>query len=440
MNQNQRTNKEFDSHNPPADWLLSDDAACELLEGTRPFLSPEYPGLYSLSVPLGVTYLIKERAGFDRTAMLRHSMYVWLAVPQTPALLAVLEKWAIYGTHDGPKHYRLELLENGSLYLKYQQILGGRKIAQIPKALVDQLVERIAAELPGVLLPALAKKGVKAASTRTVADDMSQLTVVDGRIKLPSERLHHYGTLKRLLEQAGASYNAGGSFSFPPGIDATEVLGRLMAGEKINVQQQTQFFATPESLARKMVTAAISAARELGHVLMPAPKVLDGVIVLEPEAGQGALALVARELGAKVVCVESYPVNAAVLRERGFEVHERDFLSLSPADLGGKFSVIIANPPFSRSQDIAHVRHMLDFLAPDGVLSVLTSTAWVEGTQRAHESFRELLQQYNVVQTPVPAGTFRESGTQVGAVHLLISNPVPMEPEIGSARLELLEV
>jgi hypothetical protein len=89
-----------------------------------------------------------------------------------------------------------------------------------------------------------------------------------------------------------------------------------------------------------------------------------GHLVLEPSAGQGALAAFARDRGAHVTCVEIQPGLAHELRVlHGYEdVVEADFLKLDPAHFV-PFDRIVMNPPFDRGRDCDHVRHAYDFLA-----------------------------------------------------------------------------
>ncbi|MBN3760940.1 class I SAM-dependent methyltransferase [Burkholderia sp. Ac-20365] len=436
MNEN-NARPPFDDFHTPAEWRLSDDDVREAFLAATPSITTNAPG-YWLRLPCNTARLIEEVSGLDVDLMRQHSMHAFVRLPQTAAISRVLDARSIYGSTDGPRQHFLELTEEGRLFFRYQTILGQWQChAQVPADLTAALVESVAAQLPSLVLPALAKKGVKT-STRSLHEELSMLSADEGRIYLPTTMLQHYASIKRKIENAGGTYESGG-FNFSVGIDAADVLDRLQGGENINLQQSTQFFATPEALARKVVAAGIDALATR-RVLLPAPRPLEGVVVLEPEAGDGALARVARDLGATVVCVEDFSVNAAILRDAGFEVHERDFLTVSPQELG-TFSLILANPPFRRNADIQHVEKMLKFLAPGGVLSVLMSRAWLDSNRRLHVDFRERLKAYAVTQTDVPAGAFRSSGTEVATVHLLIQSAahqahVPQAVSQGELELE----
>ena len=85
--------------------------------------------------------------------------------------------------------------------------------------------------------------------------------------------------------------------------------------------------------------------------------------VLEPSAGNGALALAIRAYERRVaigspMCVDIDEENCARLRAHGFETICADFLQLT--DLR-RFDVAIMNPPFEGGQTERHILHALKF-------------------------------------------------------------------------------
>lgn len=224
---------------------------------------------------------------------------------------------------------------------------------------------------------------------------------------LPKEHLAHYAAIKSLVTKAGGKYNSKGYFAFPEGIDVAMVLRSLQAGAVVNEKKDFQFFATARETALQLCDNAGS---------------LDGKRVLEPSAGDGALADIARDRGANVTTVENWPVNVLRLREKGYEVMDRDFLGLEPAETG-LFDVILANPPFSKNQDIDHVLHMMKFLEPGGVLSAIVSQGWQREGQKKHRDFAEFLRELDAEIVPIEAGAFKESGTSVGALQIRVVKP-----------------
>ena len=239
------------------------------------------------------------------------------------------------------------------------------------------------------------------------ADVLSELRllVVDGnRLRLPQQPLQHYAKIKQLLMAAFARYNRGGYFEFTKGIDAGEVLAKLSEGEAVSTRQSTQFFATPAGLARTVIEAAC---------------ITPGMRVLEPSAGRGALATLARDAGGIVTAVEVWDVNAMELRRLGFNTIEDDFLRLGPADLGS-FHAIVANPPFTRNSDVYHVTHMWRLLAPGGRISAVMSPAWQTSKDAVCIAFRRLVAAHATQVDDVPANTFSASGTNIRTVHVVL--------------------
>jgi predicted RNA methylase len=326
------------------------------------------------------------------------------------------------------------MLEDGRLFRKYQQIIGSRQCGEVDAQMLELLIERVATRLGPLLRAEAAKKGhptLSFAARRTVEEELALLSATSGRINLPKEHLLHYPRIKLLLENAGGTYDSRGYFTFESGNDANDVLARLTGGQKLNIQQQTQSFYTPPGLANDVCKQVLP-----NPGVDMASKPLTGKRYLEPSAGEGALADMLRQWGADVVCVENWAVAVAKLRAKEHLVHDRDFLSVSPEELG-LFDGVVANPPFSRDADIRHAKHALRFLKPGGVLSVVMSTRWQESAQRSHVAFRELLQGYDVESVPVPGGTFRASGTDVATVRLVIRNTRSVTAEPGT-QMDLL--
>lgn len=238
--------------------------------------------------------------------------------------------------------------------------------------------------------------------------DQLSLLVIDGqKMHLPTQQLSEYAAIKLLLTKAGGTYNRKGFFSFDEGIDVAATIDKLTNGGKINVKQDAQFFATPAARAERACDA-------LGGVA--------GKRILEPSGGEGALADVARHRGADVVVIENWPTNVIKLQNKGYSVVNQDFLTVTPDELGF-FDGILANPPFSKGQDISHINHMMTFLKPGGTLSVIASMSAIEGRQRKQVDFQDFLHNHSAKIEMIPAGEFSESGTPVATCHITLIKP-----------------
>ncbi len=160
-----------------------------------------------------------------------------------------------------------------------------------------------------------------------------------------------------------------------------------------------QLFQTPAALAADLVGL-------LG--LSP------GARVLEPSAGLGRILDALKPFApAEVVAVEMAKECAgALFREEreGVTIKQRDFLTVSPAELGA-FDAVAMNPPFTMRSDIRHILHALEFVKPGGRLAALCMD-----TPHREKALRGLASSWE----KVPPGTFSKEGTGVGCVLLSI--------------------
>lgn len=238
-------------------------------------------------------------------------------------------------------------------------------------------------------------------------DSLSQLVADGCYVFLPVQQLPDYPAIKRLLETAGGKYGRyqkRSGFKFDS--DASLILDKLVGGEKLNPKKEFQLFETPQTLCSELVLDA---------------GVEPGMSAFEPSAGNGRIVRELLRLTNRVTAVELNPIHECNLLDVGVTPIVGDFLSLDPDQLG-HFDRIVANPPFRANQDIAHVTHMIKFLAPKGRLVSVMSPQWQTGRTRAHKDFKALLAdaQYRVEVTPIPTGAFKESGTSISTVKLIL--------------------
>lgn len=170
-----------------------------------------------------------------------------------------------------------------------------------------------------------------------------------------------------------------------------------------------QFFATPERVVEEL----------LGSVQ------LDGVKMLEPSAGTGAIAIAAARKGARVTAVEIDFGRHAILRaeasrcrfgEGGYmETAQANFLQMKPTP---EFGLVVMNPPFFGHHYMDHITHAMKFLVPGGILrAVVPATAEV-GESKKHEAFRAFCKAHadggwRGPFEDLPDGSFRDVGTNV---------------------------
>ena len=158
------------------------------------------------------------------------------------------------------------------------------------------------------------------------------------------------------------------------------------------VGQVPGYFPTPDEIITRMLDLA---------------GIESGMKVLEPSAGSGNMALLIRERGANVDTIEINYTLVEILKSKGFEAQQADFLEVEPGEL---YDAVIMNPPFENRQDVQHVKHAYTFLKPGGRLVSIMS----EGTFFRSDcaEFREWLSEIGY-DLELEAGAFKESGTNI---------------------------
>jgi hypothetical protein len=229
---------------------------------------------------------------------------------------------------------------------------------------------------------------------------LGRSTITEDSVTLPQQLDRKlYLEINKLFEMAGGKWNRGRAahlFSRDP----REILGLAVEkGEVIDEKKSLQFFETPPDLAARMVDLAEPKRNE---------------DALEPSAGMGAIARVLRPRVGTLKCVEIHPPFAKALAEGGLcdAVHLGDFLNLTPA-LVGVFRVIVMNPPFHNGADVDHVTHAFKFLARGGRLVALTSPSFEFREGEKWDAFRNRIMTNCTHKEDLPAGTFKESGTNI---------------------------
>ena len=327
---------------------------------------------------------------------------------------------AIYGNQGNlAQNYELAIASNGEVGLRLWRILSRIRILAV---MSETDMQRLSAKAGELIAKRDADRQLSESrgeitkfaqiSTRgSVLEQLGCLKAYGQRITLPEFTLSHYSEIKKQLLRAGAVYGSnvtGSYFDLPLGIDAHATLNQLQAGIPIHVKKETQFFATPLETAQQAIAT-------LGD--------LRGKRVLEPSAGTGALADLARAAGAEVLVVENWMPNVLALKEKGYSVHEHDFLSLGQAELGS-FDFVIMNPPFSGQQDLAHVKHALSFLKADGQITAIVSSQFKNSSTKESLNFRDLMALSEADVRPLGQGAFKESGTNASTelIHLKMEN------------------
>jgi len=244
-------------------------------------------------------------------------------------------------------------------------------------------------------------------------EDILKNCTVDGNtVALPEGQLDRkdYVAVKKALEGIDGKWNRkANGFVFSQ--DPTDLLAEIAGGKKINLKKDFQFFATSPVEADRLV--------ELAGIR---PTFEQGTIgdICEPSAGDGAIVeAINRVRPDKVVhCYELMPKNQQILSAMETTIFMGENWLEEDEEA---FDCIIANPPFSKNQDIDHVMHMYDRLNEGGRLVSITSTHWVDSQNKKETAFRAWLKENGAQIHTIEAGAFKASGTQVGGKIIVIN-------------------
>ena len=136
------------------------------------------------------------------------------------------------------------------------------------------------------------------------------------------------------------------------------------------------------------------------------------MLVLEPSAGKGSICEAIKEkANVNLEVCEIYSDLREILALKGFNLVAFDFVEeVSQA----KYDRIIMNPPFSQKQDIQHIRHAYNCLAPGGKLVSIASESITFRKDRAYKDFRNWLEAKCSVNEALPQGSFLNSDRPTG--------------------------
>jgi predicted RNA methylase len=252
-----------------------------------------------------------------------------------------------------------------------------------------------------------------------VRDVLARATFDGNVVQLPELERELYVRTDKILKAAGGKWNRGRNghvFTADP----RPALGLALTGSLVDEKKTRQAFYSPAPVAKQLALLLIA---HMGAIRS----------MLEPSAGEGAIAQAVRSVAPAVdiTCVEIDAAACAVLRMQGHKlVHEGDFLTFrSPAGVpGGRgsrvlpyYDAVVMNPPFTGGQDVEHVVHAWSFVKQGGgILIAVVAPTWKTRRGAKWDRFRDLHARYAADDEIVlPAGTFKESGTDV-VTHVVI--------------------
>lgn len=171
--------------------------------------------------------------------------------------------------------------------------------------------------------------------------------------------------------------------------------------------QVEDFYPTPPAVVELMIRVA---------------QMAPGMDVLEPEAGEGAVVEGILAAGLIPDCVEIDPDRVDILGNMlpPGAVINRDFLAMDPEP---EYDRILMNPPWGKLAGVAHVFHAIRFLKPGGRLVAILGAGLEYREDGPTRELRKLVADWRGRIERLPSGSFKESGTMVDAVMLIMDKP-----------------
>lgn len=270
---------------------------------------------------------------------------------------------------------------------------------------------KIVSKISSLLAPdgIASEKGKKVDGEKNwcVEDILKHCTLEHQVLKLPKVKFNKksYNEAKKWIEEAGGTWQGGKiqGFTFP--FNPERVFSIFNQGKRCNLQQEYQFFETPSDVADWLVMLAGGIQKD--------------DTVLEPSAGRGALIKAVHRAcpDVQVECYELMPENWDFLQTlENVILLGEDFTK----DCVGTYSKIVANPPFSKNQDIGHVRLMYEHLKEGGTLASITSPHWKMASEKKCADFRQWLEEVHAEVFEISPGEFKDSGTSISTMAVVI--------------------
>lgn len=224
-----------------------------------------------------------------------------------------------------------------------------------------------------------------------------------------------YTEVNKALEALGGQWNRkakGHVFGIDPEGALTQVVNN---GGFIDKPQELGFFETPKALAQKLVNSI---------------DLQDGHRVLEPSAGNGRIleAIINHPARTSITAVEIDDSRKELLKSHFSMTYNgsgllmvMDFLTMQPSEKL-LYDRVAMNPPFAKQADIDHVTHAITHLKPGGRLGAIMSASVNFRENKKTTNFKTMLERETWFQIEdLPEGSFKESGTNVNTVLLILT-------------------
>lgn len=257
---------------------------------------------------------------------------------------------------------------------------------------------------------------VELIATPEIIDILARSTLDQTGLVLPEKLLPKlYREVDKYLKIAGFKWEKRQQRHVAQSTDAMDRIKKLIDdGSIVDEKKLYQAYYTPKDVAKQVIALA-----ELEVKLK----------VLEPSAGMGALVKSMLDLKLKldITCIDIDPRAVERLRELysgEVDIWEDDFLKIKLDQMVPPFyDRIVMNPPFTTKQDAKHILHAWKFLKPSGILVSIVSLAHRFRSEGEYQKLGKLIIDYRVDSRLLPAGSFRESGTNIPIEIIVLKKP-----------------
>lgn len=230
--------------------------------------------------------------------------------------------------------------------------------------------------------------------------------------------------VKKVLELAGGTYVQGKSAWTFPSTAATVVAKLLADGQVVAARHSEGYVPTPAALAARLASPEFGAIADLP----------DGASVLEPSAGEGAIAraIIDAKPNTELYMLEPDDVRREQLHRmpRPDETTTHTINCTLESYIGSRqtywtdhplFDAAIMNPPFhvTGQRDVweTHILLVYEMLKPGGRLVAVVPASATSPHRTGPNLVRDLVE-HDGSFTPIPLQEFQSAGIQVGVIVL----------------------
>ena len=243
-------------------------------------------------------------------------------------------------------------------------------------------------------------------------DILKQATISGNTVSLNCGELERetYLKLNTCLERLGGKWKGGKTKGHIFPSDPTKAIQAVLSTGVMPVDNPLAYFPTPSDLCKEILNLA---------------DIRPNTLVLEPSAGQGAIAntILATQTNITLHCVEFDTINKSILEQQGLSVVATDFLAYNPTT---KYDYIVMNPPFTVDGDSrcdqTHIKHAYSLLSDKGTLVSITNGGWEVKNQKPYYEFRNWLSDKLTYYDYIPPNTFETTKIATRVIRLQKDN------------------